>query len=63
MYIIIIYYITILLNYYFQEKVRNVIPNIKFFFSSMVIPKVILPKLSPLLSISYSTSNFTHMLF
>ena len=57
----IFYYITILLNYYFYKKVRNVIPNTKFFFSSLIIPKIILPILSPPLSISFSTFIFTHM--
>ena len=47
----------------FLKKARNVIPNIKFLVSSLVIPKVILSILSPLLSISFSTSIFTHMLF
>ena len=47
----------------FLQKVRNVIPNTKFFFSSLVIPKIILPILSPPLSISFSTSIFIHMFF
>ena len=45
----------------FLKKVRNVISNTKFFVSSLVIPKIILPILSPPLSISFSTFIFTHM--